>query len=134
MNDQIMSDYLKTKELYEIIRNREFGDDPTSVQGRLDIIRQLEFITGKQFRTSSEFHREVQAYIDNGGERLKSLGKRIRKARKAKKWTLKRLAAELGFKSHSAFILYEQEKRLPAREVMEWLLREEKKPKPNMSL
>lgn len=126
MNNQLVSDYLRAKELFEIIRNRVLGDDSSSVQDRVAIIRRLELLTGKEFRSTSEFHREVQAFIDNEGERLKSLGKRIHKARKAKGWTLKRLAAELGYRSHSAFILYEKDKRLPPKEVIEWLLAEEK--------
>jgi hypothetical protein len=127
MTDQIASDYVRAKELYEVIRNRELGDDSSGIQNRVDIIRRLESLTRREFRNSSEFDRDVQTYIDNRGERLQSLGKRLRKARKAKRWTLKRLAAELGFRSHSAFILYEKNKRLPSKEVIEWLLAEERK-------
>lgn len=127
MNDHVLSDYLRAKKLYGLICNHELGGDSTRVQERLDVVRQLECLVGKTFRNSAEFHREVQAYIDNGGERLKSLGKRIRRARKAKKWTLKRLASELGYRSHSAFIKFEKDKRLPPKELIEWLLAEERR-------
>lgn len=127
MNGQIMDVYIRAKELYEIICNHELGDESPSVQARVDIITQLELLTGMKFRNASEFHREVQAFIDNEGGRLKSIGKRLRKARKAKGWPQKRLAEELGFKSHSAFVMYEDDKRLPPKEVLEWLLAEEKK-------
>jgi len=127
MNDQNMELYLRAKRLYVIICNHELGDDSPGRQRRVDIIRELESITGKEFRNTSEFHQEVQAYIENRGERIKSLGTRIRRARKKKGWTLKQLSSSLGFKSHSAFILYEQDKRLPPKEVMEWLLSEERK-------
>lgn len=127
MDDRIAGDYLRAKELYEHICCREYGEDSGSVQDRLEELRELERLTGREFRTSSEFHREVRAYIDNRGERLKSLGKRIRRARKARKWTLKRLASELGYRSHSAFIKFERDERLPPRELFEWVLAEERK-------
>jgi len=127
MNDHVLDDYVRAKKLYELICNREFGGDSSSVQQRLDVIGQLESLSGKEFRNTSEFHLDVRAYIDNGGERLKSVGKRLRKARKSRGWTLKRLAGELGFRSHSAFIMYEQDKRIPPKMVLEWLLQEEKK-------
>jgi DNA-binding XRE family transcriptional regulator len=127
MIDQVTEDYLRAKELYRIICNHELGDDSASVQQRVDIIRQLESITGKEFRNTAEFHQEAQAYINNKGAKIKSLGTRFKRARKRSKLTLKQLAEMLGFKSHSAFILYEQDKRLPPKEVMEWLLAEEKK-------
>ena len=125
MSDRITEDFLRAKQLYEIICNHELGDDSSSVQQRVDIIRELESITGKEFRNTSEFHREVQAYIKNKGERIVSLGARIRKARKRKGWSLKQLARNLGFRSHSTFIMYEQNKRLPPKEVMEWIIQEE---------
>ncbi len=127
MDDRIAGDYLRAQELYERICSRERGNDSGSTQNVLEMIRELEHLTGREFRTTSEFHREVQAYVENRGERLKSLGKRIRRARKARKWTLKRLASELGYRSHSAFVKFENDERLPPKEVIEWLLAEEKK-------
>jgi hypothetical protein len=125
MSDQITQDYLRAKELYDIIYNRVLGDDSSGVQQRVEIIRELESITGKEFRNTSEFHQEVQAYIKNKGERILSLGARLKRARKRKEWSLKQLARNFGFRSHSTFIMYEQNKRLPPKEVMEWLLQEE---------
>lgn len=125
MSDQITQDYLRVKELYEIICNRVLGDDSSGVQQKVEIIRELESITGKEFRNTAEFHQEVQAYIKNKGERIASLGARIKRARKRKKWSLKELAKNLGFRSHATFIMYEQNKRLPPKEVMEWLIQEE---------
>jgi len=125
MSDQITQDYLRAKELYDIICNRVLGDDSPGVQQRVEIIRELESITGKEFRNTSEFHQEVQAYIKNKGERISSIGARIKKARKRGNWSLSQLARSLGFRSHSTFIMYEQNKRLPPKEVMEWLLQEE---------
>ena len=125
MTDKNASNYLKVKELYGVICNHELGDDFSSVQRRVDIIRELESITRKEFRNTSEFHEVVQAYIKNKGERIKSLGKRIKRARKKNKMTLKQLASHLGFKSHSAFIMYEKDMRLPPNEVIQWLLKVE---------
>ena len=127
MNDQSIELYLRVKKLNEIICNHEIGDDSSGIQRRVEIIRELESITGKEFRNTAEIHQVVQAYIDNKGERIKSLGKRIRRARKRKGLTLKQLSMSLGFRSHSAFILYEQDRRLPPKEVMEWLFSEERK-------
>ena len=127
MSGQNIENYLRAKRLYEIICNHELGDDSSGVQQRVDIIGELESITGKQFRNSAEFHQEVQAYIDNRGARIGPLGTRLRKARKRAGLTIKELATSLGFRSHSAFILYEQGKRLPPKEVIEWLQAEEKK-------
>ena len=125
MTDKNASNYLKVKELYGVICNHELGDDFSGVQRRVDIIRELESITRKEFRNTSEFHEIVQAYINKKGERIKSLGKRIKRARKKNKMTLKQLAFHLGFKSHSAFIMYEKDKRLPPNEVIQWLLKVE---------
>ena len=125
MSDQITGEYLRVKELYEIICKHVLGDDSSGVQQRVEIIRELESITGKEFRNTAEFHREVQAYINKKGGRIASLGKRIKRARKSKKWSQKRLAQELGFRSHATLILYEQNKRLPPKVVMEWLIQEE---------
>jgi ribosome-binding protein aMBF1 (putative translation factor) len=126
MSDQNTEDYLRAKEPYKIICNHELGDDSSGVQQRVAIIRELESITGKDFRNTAEFHREVQAFIEKKGERVLSLGVRLKKARKKKGWTQKQLADHLGFKAHSTFIMYEQNKRIPPKEVLEWLLREEK--------
>ena len=125
MSDQITEDYLRAKELYEIICNHELGDDSSGVQQQVEIIRELESITGKDFRNTAEFHLEVQAYINKKGERIASLGTRIRKARKRKKWSLKQLSQNLGFRAHSTFSMYEQNRRVPPKEVMEWLIQEE---------
>jgi len=128
MSDQITQDYLRVKELYEIICNRVLGDDSSGVQQKIEIIRELESITGKEFRNTSEFHQEVQAYIKNKGERILSLGARLKKARKRKGWSLMQVARNLGFRSHATFIKYEQNKAMPPKEVMEWLLQEENAP------
>jgi len=126
-----IEDYLRAKRLYEIILNHELGDDSSGIQQRVEIIRELESITGKEFRNTAEFHQEVQAYIENRGARVGTLGTRLRKARKRAGLTIKELATSLGFKSHSAFVLFEQNKRLPPKEVIEWLQTEEKKAQNN---
>ena len=128
MSDQITQDYLRAKELYDIIYNRVLGDDSSGVQQKIEIIRELESITGKEFRNTSEFHQEVQAYIKNKGERILSLGARLKRARKRKGWSLMQVARNLGFRSHATFIKYEQNKAMPPKEVMEWLLQEENAP------
>jgi DNA-binding XRE family transcriptional regulator len=66
------------RRLYSIICNRELGDDPDSMQKRVDIIMHLESVTGKQFRNTKEFHEVVSQLITREGEKLIPINKQFR--------------------------------------------------------
>jgi len=86
----------RVRNLYAIIVNGELGDDEDSLMNRVCIVRELEKITGKQFRTTAEFHREVSAFIARKGRVRESVGSQIRRARAKAGLTMKGLAKELG--------------------------------------
>jgi DNA-binding XRE family transcriptional regulator len=68
----------RIKMLYSIICNRELGDDPDSVQIRVEIIKHLESVTGKQFGNTREFHEIVSQFITREGERQIPINKQFR--------------------------------------------------------
>jgi hypothetical protein len=53
----------RVKSLYSIIANRQLGNDPESLQTRVDIIRELEKITRKGFKSTDDFHAKINAWL-----------------------------------------------------------------------
>ena len=92
-NDEIVE---RARNLYTIIVNGELGDDEDSVFKRVCIVRELEKITGKQFRNTAEFYREVSAFLARKSKIKESVGTQIRHARIKAGLTMKGLAKELG--------------------------------------
>jgi DNA-binding XRE family transcriptional regulator len=78
----------KIKRLYQTICKRELGDDPGSLQKRVDIIRYLEKELRTEFKSTADFHQKVQAYLAGY---TSSPAARLKRARKK----LKLLQAEL---------------------------------------
>ena len=104
--------------------NRELGDDEDSVCKRVCIVRELEKITGKQFRNTAEFHREVGAYLARKSRIKETDGGRLRRARKRAKLTIEVLAAELGV-TERTIIRWEKNDGPPlSTRAVEWLNRQ----------
>jgi len=79
----------RIKRLYNVICRKELGDDPGSLQKRVDIIRYLERELRTEFKSTADFHQKVQAYLAG---HVSSPAVRLKRARK--KFRL--LQAELG--------------------------------------
>jgi len=112
----------RAKRLYEIIVNRELGDDENCMCNRVCIVGELESITGKKFRNTAEFHREVGAFLARKNRDTESIGTRIRRARKKSGLTMRGLAKELGV-SEKMIQRWElnADGYVPNPAVMEWL-------------
>jgi ribosome-binding protein aMBF1 (putative translation factor) len=96
MTDQeIENAVARVSRLYAIIVNGELGDDENGLFNRVCIVRELEKITGKQFRDTAEFHREVSAFLAKKSRISESVGTQIRRARIRAGLTMKSLAKEL---------------------------------------
>jgi len=53
----------RVKSLYSIIANSQLGNDPESLQTRVDIIRELERITRQDFKSTADFHSKINAWL-----------------------------------------------------------------------
>ena len=78
----------RIRRLYKAINKKELGDDPGSLQKRVDIIRYLEKELKTEFKSTADFHQKVQAYLAG---HVSSPGIRLKRARKK----LKLLQVEL---------------------------------------
>ena len=53
----------RVKNLYSIIANGQLGDDAESVCIRVDIVRELERLTGQNFKSTEDFHQKVNSFL-----------------------------------------------------------------------
>jgi len=51
----------RVKELYSVISNKQLGDE--SLQRRVDIVRELERLTGQEFLSTSDFHGKIISWL-----------------------------------------------------------------------
>ena len=49
--------------LYAGICNKRWGDDAEGVWNRVNAVRELERLTGEDFKTTAEFHRYISEYL-----------------------------------------------------------------------
>jgi DNA-binding XRE family transcriptional regulator len=112
------TDLQRVKDLYAIICNRELPD--SKIQERTNIVRELERITGRDFRNTAEFHHLVADYIKRQEGKRISTGKMIRNKRKAMGWKQADLAAHLGVTPRQV-IYYENDYTPPTKRLLEWL-------------
>lgn len=110
----------RAKDLYTIIVRGELRDDEDSVCKQVCIVRELEGITGRQFRNTAEFHRGVSAFLARKSNVRETEGGRLRRARKKAKLTIQKLADELGVVKMT-IIRWEQNKQPMSKRAMEWL-------------
>jgi len=82
----------RIKRLYNVICKKELGDDPGSLQKRVDIIRYLERELRIEFKSTADFHQKVQAYLAG---HVSAPATRLRRARKKLKLLQTELAAIL---------------------------------------
>lgn len=110
----------RVKRLYTIIVNGELGDDENGLFNRVCIVRELEKITGKQFRDTAEFHREVSAFLAKKSRIKETDGTRFRRARQRGGLTIKELAVELGVTKRTV-IRWERNESPLSEIAVEWL-------------
>ena len=85
----------RVKELYSIIANKQLGGDPESVCIRVDIIRELERLTGQDFNSTEDFHQKIYAFLLKAGA-TRSEAERFKQARQQAGLTQGQLADILG--------------------------------------
>lgn len=110
----------RAKNLYGILANGEIGDDQNGTCNRFLIVRELERITGKEFRDTAQFHREVCAFMARKSRNHETEGGRFRRARQGAGLTIKQLACELGVTKRTVIRWERNESPLSASAV-EWL-------------
>lgn len=114
----------RAKNLYAIIVNGELGDDEDSVCKRVCIIRELEGITHKEFKNTAELHREVSAFLARKNRVRETEGRRLRRARRKAKLTIRELADKLGVDKRT-MIRWEKNDGPPlSTRAVEWLNRQ----------
>lgn len=110
----------RVRDLYAIIVNGELRDDANSVQKRVTVIEELEQTTHKRFRTMSEFHNEVSAFLAHKSRINESIGTRIRRVRRKAKLTQDALAGLLHV-TRRTVINWETNATPPSPAALEWL-------------
>jgi len=78
--------------LYGLITGQKLGNDPESVQVRVNIIRELERLLRTDFKSTEDFHFKIKSYLTNG--KAQGPGKQLRNARRKMKFSQSRLALE----------------------------------------
>jgi len=114
----------RAKNLYAIIVNGELGDDEDGTCKRVCIIRELEGITHKEFKNTAELHREVSAFLARKSRVRETEGRRLRRARRKAKLTIRELADKLGVDKRT-MIRWEKNDGPPlSTRAVEWLNRQ----------
>jgi len=109
----------EAKGLYAEVCDRGSGDWE-SVQRRVRIIRELEAVTGKEFRNTAEFHYIMDQYFAREAGLVLSVGQKIARRRRQAKLTQSQLAKRLGV-SKVMVCHYEKDNREPSGVVLGWL-------------
>ena len=81
---------------YRDILERKYPDTSDGVFMRLNIIRALERELKTEFVDTGDFRRKMDAFCIGGKRQHLTDGARLRRARRAKKWTQEELAIHLG--------------------------------------
>jgi DNA-binding transcriptional regulator YiaG len=110
----------RIKRLYQVICNGELGDDPGSLQRRVDIIRYLEGELKTEFRDTQDFHEKIRAFLMYGGKKRATEGRRLKEAREKLGWSQQKLAEALGV-SRQTIIRFENNKYRLSRKALKWL-------------
>jgi DNA-binding transcriptional regulator YiaG len=110
------ADLDRAKWLYTAICNQTMPD----LNDRAQAVRELEKITGKDFRDTSEFHNEVSAFLARKSRVAETIGTRIKRARRRAKMTQSDLAASLGV-NRRTLIRWESNEVPPSPAALEWL-------------
>jgi DNA-binding XRE family transcriptional regulator len=110
----------RAKNLYGIIVNGEIGNDQNGTCSRFMVVRELEKITGKEFRDTAQFHREICAFIARKSRVNETEGTRFRHARQRAELTIKGLAIALGVTKRTV-IRWERNESPLSEIAIEWL-------------
>ena len=110
----------KIKRLYQTICKGELGDDPNSLQKRVDIIRYLEGELKTEFRDTKDFHEKIRAFLMYGGKRRATEGRRLKEARERLGWTQEQLAEALRVHRRT-IIRFESNQYRLSRKALKWL-------------
>ena len=109
----------RVKELYSIIANKQLGGDPESVCIRVDIVRELERLTGQDFNSTEDFHRKTSSFLLKQ-QALRNDAERIASARRQAGLNQKQLADILGV-SIQLVKFWESGRRAPNQKALIWL-------------
>ena len=109
----------RVKNLYRVISNRLLDDDPENLQRRVDVVRELEKLTGQEFLSTQDFHEKVNLWIRKRGG-ICSDAIRFQEARKNAGLTQGQLAEILGISIRRIKHWEAGTKELPKR-ALEWL-------------
>jgi ribosome-binding protein aMBF1 (putative translation factor) len=109
------------RKAYEMLTDSSRSGNADSVMFRVKLIGCLEKLLRTEFKNTRDFRQKVEDFLQGYDGRKMSASRRIRKARKKKKWTQKQLATYLGLKSHVPIVQYEKSQRNPSARVMQWL-------------
>ena len=103
----------RAKSLYSSIVGRDPGRGMAAIS-------ELERITGRQFRNTADFHREMEAFFTRGDRIWEKTGMRIHQARKKARLTQGGLAELLGVHKRT-IIRWEKNEISPSPKALEWL-------------
>ncbi len=109
------------RKAWGIISDPDRPGDPESVQFRISLIRRLEEVLGKEFRSTKEARESVAHYLDGFDGRRLPVAQAIKRKRKKLRLTQRQLAISLGFKDHTLISKYEKGERTPSEAVLNWL-------------
>jgi len=109
----------RVRNLYRVISNELLDDDPENFQRRVDIVRELEKLTGQEFLSTQDFHEKVNRWISKRGG-ICSDAIRLQEARKNTGLTQKQLAEILRVSVRRIKHWEAGTKELPKR-ALEWL-------------
>ena len=102
--------------LYKSICDQKITDGELGAR----MVRELEKITGKDFKNTEEFHLYVSEYLKKKGRVQETLGKRLAKARRKRGVSQVDLSKILGVDVRTAR-RWESDKQTPSQEALQWL-------------
>jgi DNA-binding XRE family transcriptional regulator len=109
----------RVRNLYRVISNRLLDDSPENLQRRVDVVRELEKLTGQEFLSTQDSHEKVNLWIRKRGG-ICSDAIRFQEARKNAGLTQKQLSEILGVSARRIKHWEAGTKELPKR-ALEWL-------------
>lgn len=105
----------------QIISNPNRPWDQQSFEWRTQLVRSLENALGFDFKSTRDFRRKLNDFLEDCDFRKRDITLRIKAARKKLKLTQKQLAKQLGYKSHVTIAHFEKGSRYPSKRVFQWL-------------
>jgi DNA-binding XRE family transcriptional regulator len=108
---------------YRDILEHKYSDTADGVFMRVNIIRALEKELKTEFIDSYDFRRKMDSFCAHGKKIRFTDGRKLREARRAKKWTQAGLADHLGY-TRQTIIRYENNSEPLSKKALIWLERQ----------